>query len=513
MRHIGDAHERELNIARGGGDVGGLTQTRMDPAIGQITSSSLPNYNISVVPFNKSSFPSDFIFGTASAAYQYEGAANEDGKGPSIWDTFTHNHPERIADHSNGDVAIDFYHRYKDDIKLMKFEGLNGFRFSISWSRVLPYGKLCKGVNKEGIAFYNNLINELLAKGIQPMITLFHWDLPQVLEDEYLGFLNPQIIYDFRDYAELCFKEFGDRVKLWTTINEPSGYAFTGYDIGIFPPMRCSPWRNIGCLAGNSSTEPYIVAHNLLLAHAQTVRLYREKYKALQKGEIGMVLVASWLEPYSKAKEDIDAAQRAIDFSLGWFMHPLTYGDYPEIMCKLVGNRLPKFTIEQAEMVKGSSDFVGLNYYTTMYAANIVTPSKENISYVSDIQVNQTGLAAFYVVPRGLSEVLVYTKEKYNNPKFYITENGMSDANVTMVEKGVNDSQRVDFLRCHLLALNAALKKGVDVKGYFAWSFLDDFEWTSGYTQRFGLNYVDYEDNLKRYPKHSALWLKKFLLN
>uniref|UniRef100_A0A1S3X918 Furcatin hydrolase n=1 Tax=Nicotiana tabacum TaxID=4097 RepID=A0A1S3X918_TOBAC len=238
------------------------------------TSSSVPSYKISV-PFNRSNFPSDFIFGAASASYQYEGAANEDGKGPSIWDTFTHNHPERIADRSNGDVALDFYHRYKDDIKLMKFEGLNGFRFSISWSRVLPYGKPCRGVNKEGIAFYNNLINELLAKGIQPMVTLFHWDLPQVLEDEYLGFLNPQIIYDFRDYVELCFKEFGDRVKLWTTINEPSGYALTGYDLGIFPPLRCS----IGCIAGNSATEPYIVAHHLLLAHAQAAKLYRVKYQ------------------------------------------------------------------------------------------------------------------------------------------------------------------------------------------------------------------------------------------
>ncbi|OIT35496.1 cyanogenic beta-glucosidase [Nicotiana attenuata] len=267
--------------------------------------------------FNRSCFPPDFIFGTASSAYQYEGAANEGGRGPSIWDTYTHQHPERIRDLSNGDVAVDFYHRYKEDIKLMKYEGFDAFRFSISWSRVLPYGKLSMGVNKEGIAFYNDLINELLANGIEPVVTLFHWDTPQALEDEYLGFLNYKIVEDFRDYAEVCFKEFGDRVKLWSTINEPWSFAFAGYDLGLFAPGRCSVLTNT-CVSGNSATEPYVVAHNLLLAHAAATKLYIHQYKKSQKGEIGIVLVSNWFEPYSKSEEDAEAAQRALDFMFGW---------------------------------------------------------------------------------------------------------------------------------------------------------------------------------------------------
>nr|GMC79855.1 beta-glucosidase 12-like [Ipomoea batatas] len=477
-------------------------------------------------PFNRTCFPPHFIFGTASSAYQYEGAARVGGRGPSIWDTYTHKHSERIVDHNNGDVAVDFYHRYKEDIKLMKDEGLDGFRFSISWSRILPYGKLSKGINKEGIAFYNNLINELLLKGIKPIVTLFHWDLPQALEEEYLGFLSPKIVEDFKDYAEVCFKEFGDRVKVWATLNEPWTFAAFGYDSGDFPPGRCSSWMdNNGCpTPGNSSTEPYIVAHHLLLAHAAAAQLYTQKYKVTQKGDIGIVLVSNWFEPYSKTASDAKAAQRALDFMFGWFMHPLARGKYPKSMRRIVGNRLPEFTSEEAKMVKGSFDFLGLNYYTSNYAANIPYPSRVNLRYSTDSRANltyerngkrigaRTGMSALNIVPKGLTKFILYVKKNYNNPVIYITENGMSDANITEVQQGVNDSLRVHFYHSHLLAIKAALKDGANVKGFFAWSFLDNFEWTSGYTQRFGINYINYKDNLKRYPKHSALWFKKFLL-
>ncbi|XP_027101991.1 furcatin hydrolase-like [Coffea arabica] len=475
----------------------------------------------------RSSFPPRFIFGAASSAYQYEGAAFEDGKGPSIWDTYTHKYPEKILDRSNGDLADNFYHRYKEDVRLMKFIGLNGFRFSISWARVIPHGKLSKGVNKAGIAFYNNLINDLLSKGIQPFVTLFHWDVPQVLEDEYGGFLSPHIVKDFRDFAELCFKEFGDRVKHWSTFNEPWSFATGGYDsstiIGTLAPGRCSAWMNKGCPAGNSAVEPYLVGHHILLSHAVVVKLYRDKYKASHKGQIGIVLVTNWMMPFSNLSADVNAAQRTLDFFYGWFLDPLTYGDYPKIMRSIIGARLPKFSHQQKLLLKGSIDFLGVNYYTSSYVSNIHAANSVNISYSTDLSVNltserngkligaPTGVSIFYDYPEGLTDLLVYTKKKYNNPVIYITENGIGDANIHTVKEGVNDPQRIRFYRGHLSAVKAAIKAGVRVKGFFAWTFIDTFEWGSGYTLRFGINFVDFKNGLKRYPKRSALWLKGFL--
>ncbi|XP_027106821.1 beta-glucosidase 12 isoform X1 [Coffea arabica] len=483
----------------------------------------LLNARTVITSFNRSSFPDDFVFGASSAAYQYEGAAFEGGKGPSIWDTFTHKYPGKILNGSNGDVAEDFYHRYKDDVKLMKFIGLDAFRFSISWPRILPRGKLSGGVNKEGVAFYNNLINELISNGIKPFVTIFHWDVPQALEDEYHSFLSPLIVDDYLDFVELCFKEFGDRVKHWITMNEPYIFSNGGYDGGTLAPGRCSAWLNNDCPAGNSATEPYIVGHHMLLCHAAAVKLYREKYQASQKGEIGITLVSHWIVPYSSSKLDILATQRALDFMYGWFIHPLIYGDYPASMHKLVKNRLPKFTPEQSKIIKGSFDFLGLNYYTEKYAINIASQNNINVSSSTDPLVNltserngkflgdPTGDSFFCAYPKGLRDLLEYTKKKYNNPTIYITENGIGDANNSTRIKSIKDFQRVDFYHRHLLAVQEAMKLGVNVKGFFAWSFLDDFEWSFGYTLRFGICYVDYEDGLKRYPKSSALWFKKFL--
>nr|XP_027102880.1 furcatin hydrolase-like [Coffea arabica] len=488
---------------------------------------SLSGLSFGVAPknistFNRKSFPQDFIFGAASAAYQYEGAAFEDRRGPSIWDTFSHQYPNKIADHSTGDIAVDFYHRYKEDIKLMKFLGLDSFRMSISWSRVIPHGKLSKGVNKAGIAFYNNLIDELLANGITPFITIFHWDVPQPLEYEYGGFLSPRIVDDFLDFAELCFKEFGDRVKHWTTVNEPLTFCVAGYDSGILAPGRCSAWRNNDCPAGNSAAEPYLVAHNILLSHAAISNLYREKYKASQNGEVGIVLNPTWYVPYSNSKADTEAAQRAIDFVYGWFLDPLVFGDYPQSMRRLVGKRLPRFTREQSQLVKGSLDFLGVNYYTSNFAANAHFHNGPNNSYTTDNQVNLTternGLAIgeaegvpLYVYPQGLRDVLVYTKNKYGNPTIYVIENGFGETNITKVEGGVKDLQRARFYQAHLRAVKEAIGNGVNVKGFFPWTFMDDWEWNSGFTERFGLIFVDFKNGLKRYPKSSALWFKKFL--
>ncbi|POO00089.1 Glycoside hydrolase [Trema orientale] len=270
-----------------------------------------------VQPFNKSSFPVDFVFGAGTAAYQSEGGAFIDGKGPNIWDTFTRQHPEKIWDRSNGDIAEDFYHRYKEDIKLMRKVGLNSFRFSISWSRILPKGKLSGGVNPLGVKYYNDLINELLSNGIKPFVTLFHFDTPQALENEYSSWLNPKIVKDYSDYADLCFKTFGDRVKFWVTMNEPNGFSMNGYGTGTFAPGRCSNYVG-NCTVGNSATEPYIAAHHLLLAHATAVKLYREKYQPYQKGKIGITIVTHWFEPKTKTAASQRAASRALDFFFGW---------------------------------------------------------------------------------------------------------------------------------------------------------------------------------------------------
>ncbi|XP_034702936.1 beta-glucosidase 12-like [Vitis riparia] len=471
--------------------------------------------------FNRSNFPADFVFGTASSSYQYEGAVKEDGKGPSISDTFSHKYPGRIIDGSNGDIAEDFYHHYKEDVHIMKELGMDAFRFSISWSRVLPRGKLSGGVNKKGIDFYNNLINELLSKGLQPYVTIFHWDLPQALEDEYGGFLSPHIVDDFRDFSELCFKEFGDRVKHWITLNEPWTFSLGAYDQGGLAPGRCSKWVNEACEAGNSATEPYIVAHHMLLSHAAAVKVYKDKYQSSQKGKIGITLVCHWMVPYSNQTADKKASKRALDFMFGWFMDPLTYGDYPHSMRILAGNRLPNFTFEQSMLVKGSLDFLGLNYYTANYAANIPVANIVNVSYATDSLVNLTkqrngvpigpmaGSTWLSVYPRGIRNVLRYIKRKYKNPLIYITENA-NNSTLTLKET-LKDLKRIDYYYRHLLFLQLAIKDGVNVKGYFAWSLLDNYEWNSGYTVRFGIVFVDYDHELKRYPKHSARWFKKFL--
>ncbi|XXG56627.1 hypothetical protein AAC387_Pa03g3993 [Persea americana] len=472
---------------------------------------------------NRSSFPEGFIFGTASAAYQYEGAVKEGGRGPSIWDTFTHKHPEKITDHSNGDIAVDSYHRYKEDVRIMKEMGMDAYRFSISWTRILPNGRLSGGVDKDGIKYYNNLIDELISNGIKPFVTLFHWDSPQKLEDDYNGFLSYNIVTDFRNYADICFREFGDRVKHWITLNEPSSFCI-GYTSGTFAPGRCSSWAG-NCSTGNSATEPYIVAHHQLLAHAAAVKLYRERYKASQKGVVGITLATLWYIPYSSSKSDHDAARRAFDFANGWFIDPITRGDYPSSMKSLVGRRLPKFSKEQSVMLKGSFDFLGLNYYTANYAAN--APQSKNVhpSSLTDARTNITALrngvligpqaasSWLHVYPKGLRDLLRYTKKRYDNPIIYITENGVSEFNnrTLPLHKQLEDNMRIDYHRDHLSWLHTAIREGVDVKGYFAWSLLDNFEWADGYTVRFGINYVDYEDGLKRYPKKSAIWFKKFL--
>ncbi|KAF8053817.1 hypothetical protein N665_1372s0005 [Sinapis alba] len=478
---------------------------------------------------DRHSFPNGFVFGTAASAYQYEGATDEGGKSPAIWDHFSRTYPERTKMH-NADVAIDFYHRYKDDIKLMKELNMDAFRFSISWARLIPSGKLKDGVNKEGVQFYKDLIDELLANDIQPSMTLYHWDHPQSLEEEYGGFLSHNIVEDFRDFARTCFQEFGDKVKMWTTINEPYIMTIAGYDQGNKAAGRCSKWVNEKCHAGDSSTEPYIVSHNVLLAHAAAVDEFRKcKQISHDHSQIGIVLSPRWFEPYhSDSTDDKEAAERALAYEIEWHLDPVIHGDYPEIVKRYAGDKLPSFTEEESNMLRNSSDFVGVNYYTARFATHIpeIDPAKPRFKTDHHVQWKLTNHSGHIIGPgdierglilshpEGLRKVLNYIKDRYNNIPVYIKENGINDNDdgTKPREEILKDTIRIEYHETHIQQLHKAIvEDGCDVRGYYAWSMMDNFEWEHGYTARFGLYYIDFINGLKRYPKDSAKWFKRFL--
>ncbi|KAL8111031.1 beta-glucosidase 44-like [Apium graveolens] len=467
---------------------------------------------------SRDSFPKDFIYGTATSAYQVEGAAHEDGRGDSIWDVFLRQ-PGLEVNNATGEVTVDQYHRYKEDIDLMAKLNFDAYRFSISWSRIFPNGT--GKVNWKGVAYYNRLINYMLKKGITPYANLNHYDLPQALQERYNGWLGREVVKDFADYADFCFKMYGDRVKNWFTFNEPRVVAALGYNDGFFAPSRCSkPYGN--CTAGNSGTEPYIVAHNLILCHASAVQRYREKYQKTQKGRIGILLDFVWYEPLTRGKSDQYAAQRARDFHLGWFLHPIVYGEYPKTMQNIVKDRLPRFTKEEVKIVKGSADLIGINQYTTYYMQHVAVNESMPPGYQNDWQVGfvyekngvPIGPKAYsywlYNVPWGLYKAIMYVKERYGNPTMVLAENGMDQPGNVTIPDGLKDTERINYYRSYIQQLKKTVDEGANVIGYFAWSLLDNFEWRLGYTSRFGITFVDFK-TLKRTPKMSAYWFQKML--
>ncbi|XP_037414529.1 beta-glucosidase 2-like [Triticum dicoccoides] len=464
--------------------------------------------------FTRSDFPRGFVFGSGTSAYQYEGAVSEGGRSPSYWDTFTH--AGKMSDKSTGDVAADGYHKYMEDVKLMSETGLEAYRFSISWSRLIPNGR--GAVNPKGLQYYNNLIDELVNHGIQVHITLHHIDLPQILEDEYGGWLSPRIVEDFTAYADVCFKEFGDRVASWTTMNEPNIGALASYDVAIFPPGRCSdPFGVTKCTSGDSSVEPYIAAHNTLLAHATVVSLYRKKYQAMQNGVVGISIYSFWSYPLTNSTVDLEATRRCIDFYFGWILNPLVFGDYPQAMKKNVGSRLPPFTEVQSELIKGSLDFIGINHYYSLYVND--RPLETGVrDYKADMSVSLRGSRIdppstqgpptnVPSDPKGLQLQLGYLKETYGNLPVYVQENGMGTA-----ADGLDDTERVSYLSSYMESTLNAMRNGADVRGYFAWAFMDLFELLSGYQSRYGLYRVDFADErLPRQARLSARWYSAFL--
>ncbi|KAL5701274.1 hypothetical protein ACHQM5_026627 [Ranunculus cassubicifolius] len=454
-----------------------------------------PKYNRADFPL-----PPKFVFGSGTSAYQVEGAVAEDGRTPSIWDTVAHQGKPL----ENGDIACDQYHRYKEDVQLMVDTGLEAYRFSISWSRLIPNGR--GPVNPKGLQYYNNLINELINHGIQPHVTLFHYDLPQVLEDEYGGWLSRKVVIDFEAYADVCFREFGDRVLHWTTINEANVFILGGYDVGIFPPARCStPFGYINCKRGNSTTEPYIAAHNCLLAHASAANLYKTKYQNKQRGFIGLNIFAYWFNPLTNSTKDIVATQRANDFYIGWFIDPLVFGDYPAIVKKNAGSKIQSFSKQESDQLMKSYDFIGLNHYTTVY----VKDDSDSLDKNQRDALRDMGVELFSVsYSSGMQKSLEYFKHKYGNPPMYIHENGQMTPRTSLL----NDTSRVAYLDGFIQSLLDAVRNGSNTWGYFSWSFLDLYELLDGYGSSFGLYFVDINDpDLKRYPKLSAHWYSNFL--
>ncbi|OQU87738.1 hypothetical protein SORBI_3003G332700 [Sorghum bicolor] len=425
-----------------------------------------------VLSFTRSDFPEDFVFGSATSAYQYEGAVAEDGRSPSIWDTFTH--AGNMPDKSNGDIAADGYNKYKDDVKLVIDSNLEAYRFSISWSRLIPNGR--GAINPKGLEYYNNLIDELATHGVQVHVMISQLDPPQILEDEYGGWLSPKIVEDFTAYADVCFREFGDRVSHWTTLDEVNVAALGSYDIGQIAPGRCSDPFGFGtkkCTVGNSSVEPYIAAHNMLLAHASATRLYREKYQAVQKGVVGINIYTMWAYPLTNSTADLEASQRFLDFYCGWILEPLVFGDYPSVVKKNVGSRLPSFRKVQSEAIRGTIDFIGINHYLSVY--------------VND-----------HPLEKGIRDFVLDVAADYRG---YATRNG-----------SLHDTDRVDYMKNHINSTLTALRNGANVKGYFAWCFLDVFEYLTGFSSQYGLYRVDFEDEaLPRQARLSARWYSKFL--
>lgn len=447
-------------------------------------------------------FPDGFVWGTATSSHQIEGAWLEGGKGLSIWDAFAHT-PGKTAHGATADVACDHYNRFADDVALMAALGLKAYRFSIAWPRIQPTGT--GRPNREGVRFYSDLIDTLLAHDIEPWVTLYHWDLPLALQMERDGWLHPDSVEWFAEYASHCFEQFGDRVKRWITFNEPWVVAILGHGQGVFAPGRIS------------REEPYRVGHNILRAHAAAVSAYRTRFQPAQGGRIGMTNNCDWREPRSDSLEDREAAQRAVEFFLGWFGDPLHHGSYPDVMRTRVGDRLPAFTDRERHLLAGSSDFFGLNHYTTMYASaarpgevaeqtpygngGIAEDQDVVLSADPDWKTTQMGWS---IVPWGCRKLLHWIHNRYDAPEIVITENGCAFDD--RVDGGrVSDPERIQFLHSYLSQCHQAITEGVRLRGYFLWSFMDNFEWALGYTRRFGIQYVDFASG-RRIPKLSAAW-------
>lgn len=437
-------------------------------------------------------FPQGFLWGAATAAYQIEGAWNEDGKGESIWDRFTHT-PYKIYNGDTGDVACNHYHHMPEDVALMKTLGLKTYRFSISWPRVLPQGQ--GRPNQKGLDFYDRLVDNLLAAGIVPNATLNHWDFPQALQDRG-GWANRDSTGWFADYARLMFDRLGDRVPMWTTHNEPWVVAFIGHAFGEFAPGIAD------------YSVAFQVAHHLLLSHGKAVQVFRE---GAYPGQIGIVLDLQHHRPATAAQADHDACRRRYELTHAIFLDPLFKGVYPKLLWDWIGPHAPRLQDGDMDLIRQPIDFLGVNYYMTFdvrfcHRGGLFKLATE---FVSAPNWGHTAMG-WGINPAGLTDTLLNLKENYGNPKIYITENGCATNDIPDETGFVADQGRINYLRAHLMAVYRAIQAGVNVQGYYVWSLMDNFEWAHGLSKRFGIVRVDYSTG-RRIPKQSAGWYSRVI--
>lgn len=438
----------------------------------------------------KTQFPQDFVWGTATASYQIEGAAAVDGRGESIWDRFSRM-PGRVVNGDTGDVACDHYHRYAEDVAIMKELGVDSYRFSIAWPRVFPDGK--GKPNPKGLDFYKRLLDELDKHAIRPAVTLYHWDLPAALQDQYGGWVCRDVALYFRDYAAYVLEELGERFHQVITINEPWVAAMLGYAFGVHAP-------------GIRDVKSALLAgHHLLLGHGLAVEVYRELNLP---GEIGITLNLAPAYPCCDDPRDQAVALIVDGTNNRWYLDPVLKGKYPEDIVEWYDakNLLPDLPQEDLQVIAAPTDFLGINYYTRSLVGHSDEDPRGLKEYKPDSPVTDMG---WEVYPQGLYDLLTRLDRDYGPIPLYITENGAAYPD-DVEGDAIHDQDRIAYLESHFDAAARAIAAGVPLRGYYVWSLLDNFEWAFGYTKRFGIVYVDYESQ-RRIIKDSGLWLRDFL--
>jgi beta-glucosidase len=433
-------------------------------------------------------FPRDFLWGAATASYQIEGAAQEDGRGESIWDRFSAT-PGKVRNGESGEIACDFYHRYPADIALMRELGLDAFRFSVAWPRVVPDG--VGSVNQMGLDFYDRLVDELLANDIQPMVTLYHWDLPQSLEDTG-GWTNRDTTDAFARYTEIVARCLGDRVRFWITHNEPQVASSLGYGNGIHAPGR------------TGEANALASAHHLLLSHGMAVEVLRRE---VHNAQVGITLNVSSIEPATSSDADAHAARLVDGRTNRWFLDPVFRGTYPDDIFSSVEQMMPQVRGGDLQAIAAPIDFLGVNNYFRVLITVDEKSGHQGQYHPPNATLTDMG---WEVYPQGLYDLLMRLQRDYSPPAIYITENGAAFPDIYDHDGCIRDPERQAYFEGYLGSVARAIGDGVPIKGYFYWSLLDNFEWAHGYSKRFGLIYVHYP-TLERVPKGSYWWYQNLI--